>query len=230
MDAQPVPRSRAVRGGRRPRLPRSRRGDRGDGRRARAGTSVGRLRSIRHRQVVGGQGRARPRASTRGDRWLGVLAHHRHDAWQRSVRAAPHGAGPCRRRRLARRRGRAELVRPLARRARSWRRAARHERRHRDRPVRGAVHPYGRRGRTPGVRADARGHDRATRGRRADRRHGARRLPRSAPRLRRVRGRHEGAGDRPRCDVGGRDGRGDPPARGRRRRRRRTGPRRPDHR
>ncbi len=51
--------------------------------------------------------------------------------------------------------------------------------------------------------------------RRADRRHGARRLLRSTARLRRVRGRHQGADDRPRRDVGGRDGRGDPPAGGR---------------
>ena len=99
-DAQPVPGSGAVRGGRR-------RATSTVATRSiaemvdvlAAGTADGRLRSIGHRQVVGGQGRARPRAATRGRRWLGVLARHRDDTWQRSVRAAAHGAGPCRRRR-----------------------------------------------------------------------------------------------------------------------------------
>ena len=45
-----------------------------------------------------------------------------------------------------------------------------------------------------------------------------------------LRRRHQGTHDRPRRDVGGRAGRGGPPAGGRRGRRRRAGARRPDHR
>ena len=55
---------------------------RGDGRRAAAGTAVGRLRPVGHRQVVGGQGRARARAAARGRRRFGVLARHRDDTRQ----------------------------------------------------------------------------------------------------------------------------------------------------
>ena len=57
-------------------------GGRGHGRRAPAGTADGRLRSLGHRQVVGGQGRSRPRAAARGGRWFGVLARHRDDTRQ----------------------------------------------------------------------------------------------------------------------------------------------------
>ena len=160
-DAQPVPGPGAVRGGRRPRLPRSRRGW---SRRWSTCCERERLMVVfgpsgigKSSVVKAGLVPALRRGAVDGsESWLVTEMTPGSDPFEQLRTALARVATAD----SARRRGRVESLRPLARRDRSWRRAARHERRRRHRPVRGAVHPHDRRGSPPGVRADARGHGR----------------------------------------------------------------------